>query len=158
MTEPVRGEEEIDIAAPPEVVWDLVADVRNMGRFSPETVGCEWVDGAAGPVEGARFKGRNRYGFLRWTNTPEVVAAERGKEFAFRRPGPDGWTTWRYSFEPAEGGGTRLRESWQQEKVPPAFVRLSIALLLRGRDIPTSVRKTLANIKQVAESEARSRP
>jgi hypothetical protein len=146
VTEPVRGHETIEISAPPEVVWDLVADVRNMGRFSPETVACEWVDGATGPVAGARFRGRNRHRVVRWSTTPE------GREFSFRRPGPDGWTTWRYTFEPTDVGGTRLRESWEQERVPHAFIRVSLALLLRGRDIGVAARTTLENIKRAAEA------
>jgi hypothetical protein len=27
-------------------IWTLVADVRNTGRFSPETFEAEWLDGA----------------------------------------------------------------------------------------------------------------
>ncbi len=29
---PVEGERSIEIAAPPDSVWELVADVRNMGQ------------------------------------------------------------------------------------------------------------------------------
>jgi hypothetical protein len=59
-----------------------------MGEWSPETYSCTWIHGATGSVVGARFKGRNRRGLLRWSNTPEVIAAESGREFAFRRVGP----------------------------------------------------------------------
>ncbi len=50
----------IDIAAPPGAVYDLVADVTNMGRWSPETYRCEWLDGCTGPRVDARFKGWNK--------------------------------------------------------------------------------------------------
>ena len=30
-------------------IWTLVADVRNTGRFSPETFDAEWLDGVTGP-------------------------------------------------------------------------------------------------------------
>ena len=32
---PVEGERSIDIAAPPDRVWELVVDVRHMGQWSP---------------------------------------------------------------------------------------------------------------------------
>ena len=50
----------IDIDAPADVVYDLVADITNMGRWSPECFRTAWVDGATAPVPGARFKGWNR--------------------------------------------------------------------------------------------------
>ena len=43
--------------APAEKVWDLVADVRNTGKFSPETFEAEWLDGATGPALGRRSAG-----------------------------------------------------------------------------------------------------
>ncbi|WP_397517683.1 SRPBCC family protein [Rhodococcus oxybenzonivorans] len=42
---------------PPETIWNLTADVRNLGRFSPEVIEAEWLDGAVGPVSWARFRG-----------------------------------------------------------------------------------------------------
>ena len=43
--------------APAQRVWELVSDVRNTGRFSPETFDAEWLDGATEPAVGARFRG-----------------------------------------------------------------------------------------------------
>jgi len=43
------------IAAPPIWVWELVTDLQQMGYWSPEYQGGEWLDGATGPVVGARF-------------------------------------------------------------------------------------------------------
>ena len=40
----------IEIAAPAERLYDLVSDVTNMGRWSPECHRCEWIDGSSGPV------------------------------------------------------------------------------------------------------------
>ena len=34
----------VKMAAPAEEIWDLVADVRNTGRFSPEVMEAEWID------------------------------------------------------------------------------------------------------------------
>lgn len=150
MTEPLRGEESIEIKAAPEAVWDLVSDVTKMGQWSPETVSCEWQDGATGAAVGARFRGRNRRGMMRWSNKPEVISAERPKEFAFKRPGPDGGVTWTFRLDPT-GDGTRLTESWEQAKLPPAPMRVVMGLLFRGRDVHRDVRTTLERMKADAE-------
>jgi Polyketide cyclase / dehydrase and lipid transport len=60
-----QAQERVD--ASPEVVYDLVTDVTRMGEWSPECVGCAWIDGANDPVPGARFRGRNRHGLARWS-------------------------------------------------------------------------------------------
>jgi hypothetical protein len=55
----------LHMRAPAEEIWRLVADVRNTGRFSPETFDAEWLDGVTEPSVGARFRGhvkRNEIG------------------------------------------------------------------------------------------------
>src|SRR5438105_4378529 len=86
-----------EIAADPDVVWALVADVTRMGEWSPECRHCEWIAGATGPAVGARFKARNKAARgPSWTNKPVVIAAEPGREFAFTRTGAGiGEVTWR---------------------------------------------------------------
>ena len=98
-----QGATTIDVS--PEVLYDLVSDVRRMGEWSPECQRCEWIDGATGPAVGARFKGSNAHGRARWSTTTKVVAAESGREFAFvtGHLGRD-MTKWSYQFEPASDG------------------------------------------------------
>jgi hypothetical protein len=75
-----QGQATIQIdAAAAEVVYDVVADVTSMGERSPECYRCAWLDGATGAEVGARFRGYNRRGLLRWTTTCTVTTAERGK-------------------------------------------------------------------------------
>ena len=50
----------VHIAAPPDLVWDLVSDVTRIGEYSPETFEAEWLDGASGPRAGVRFRGHVR--------------------------------------------------------------------------------------------------
>ncbi|MCU1701873.1 MAG: Polyketide cyclase / dehydrase and lipid transport [Mycobacterium sp.] len=60
----------VTMAAPAQQIWDLVADVRNTGKFSPEVMEAEWLDGATGPALGAKFRGhvkRNEIGPVYWT-------------------------------------------------------------------------------------------
>ena len=44
-----------EIAAPAERVYDLVADLPGMGRWSPECERVEWTGGHTGPAAGATF-------------------------------------------------------------------------------------------------------
>ena len=50
-----NGRVSIDIAAPPGLVYDLIADVTRMSEWSPECYRCEWLDGAPAPAGGRGF-------------------------------------------------------------------------------------------------------
>ena len=61
----MQGSATVTMSAPADKIWDLIADVRNTGKFSPEVLEAEWLDGASGPALGARFRGhvkRNEIG------------------------------------------------------------------------------------------------
>jgi uncharacterized protein YndB with AHSA1/START domain len=148
----------VRIEAPPERVYDLVTDVTQMGRWSPECTGGSWLGGAAGPAVGIRFKGRNRRGWVRWSTTNEIVAAERGREFAFETK--QSGMRWRYRFEPVDGGVATLvtesREPWRDRPKVAAFFT---QLLLGGEDghtdeLRAGMRATLERVKAAAESSA----
>lgn len=107
-----------EIAAPPEEVWRLVADVTRMGEWSPECTGGTWLKGATGPAVGARFKGTNEAGGKKWATTCEVTECVPGERFGFRvTGGPFKVATWSYTFEPVDGG-TRVTESWTDQRHP----------------------------------------
>src|SRR5262245_44438186 len=112
----MRGSVTVHMRASADRVWQLVSDVTQIGRFSPETFEAEWLGGATAPAKGARFRGhvrRNEKGPVYWTYCT-VVACEPGRRFAFSvgaRPfGPIGTRgtallTWSYVLE-AAGDGT----------------------------------------------------
>ena len=139
-----QGEVSEHIDAPPDEVYALVSDVTRMGEWSPETVSCEWVDGATGPAPGAKFKGRNARGWMKWSTTPEVVTAEPGREFAFRTSD----TVWRYRLEP-ENGGTRVTESYEVERYNLLF-KLVSPVKRRQPEMTEGMRTTLQRLKAVA--------
>lgn len=56
---------EVAIAAPPESVHELLADITRMGQWSPECVRCRWIGAASAAVPGARFRGTSRNGWRR---------------------------------------------------------------------------------------------
>lgn len=146
----------VAMAAPPEEVWDLVADVRNTGRFSPETFEAEWLDGATGPALGAKFRGhvkRNEIGPVYWT-TCRVTACEPGREFGFAvLIGARPVNNWHYRFTPTSDGGTEVTESFRlNENVLTTLFGLFGGQLRKRRNI-RDMRKTLERVKEVVEAD-----
>ena len=145
------GEATIHIDAPPERVYEMISDVTRMGEWSPETYQCEWVGGATGPALGAKFKGRNKQGIMKWSTTPEVIAADPGREFAFvTKMGSREATRWRYRLAAADGG-TDVTESWE-EVWSPAPMRMFNGLLRRYKKLDEGVQATLQRLKAAAEA------
>ena len=100
----------IVVARPADEVYDLVADVTNMGRWSPVCTGATFD-----PDDPTWFTGSNAIGSTTWTTRCRVVAAERGREFAFVNHGVDGrheLVRWGFAFEPV-AGGTEVTETWE---------------------------------------------
>ena len=97
------------VRATPEAVYDLVSDVTRTGEWSPVCRACWWDDGGSARV-GAWFTGRNEVPGRTWETRSQVVAADRGREFAWEVG--DGFVRWSFGMEPADGG-TRLTESWE---------------------------------------------
>jgi hypothetical protein len=140
--------------APAEQIWDLVADVRNTGKFSPETFEAEWLDGATGPALGAKFRGhvkRNEIGPIYWT-TCRVTACEPGSEFGFEvLAGSRPVNNWHYLFTPVDGG-TEVTESFRMTEGLFTTVFGLIGGPLRKRRNIRDMRTTLERIKAVVEA------
>lgn len=149
-------EQSIHIDAPPEDVYALVADVTRSPEFSPEVVRCTWLDGATGPTVGARFEAVNKAGRGSWKNRPMVTAAQAGHEFAFSRSEKlAGEIHWRYHFE-AEGGGTRVTESYKVVRPVSRLGWFGITYVYGRRDRRADLRRgmqqTLQRLRAAAEN------
>lgn len=146
----------IHIDAPPDRVYAVISDVTRTGEWSPECRRCCWEGAAAGPAVGARFRGYNRYRWLRWSRLNEVRVAEPGREFAFTvlpdRMNKDS-SVWRYRLEP-EDGGTRLTESTEVLAWPGRIVRALTFLARRDDDMTANIQRSLERIKAIVEGEA----
>ncbi|MFI5268967.1 MAG: SRPBCC family protein [Chloroflexota bacterium] len=146
-----HAEASMQIEAAPLATYGLVADVTRMGEYSPECFRCLWLDGD-GPRVGARFRGTNKFGVVRWSRVCEVVAAEPGRELAFRTlplfPYADS-TTWRYTFQPADAG-TWVTESYEITKLP-RWMQLVEVISGRPKLLPQAMHRTLGRIKAAAE-------
>lgn len=156
------------IDASPSAVYAQVGDPTRMGRWSPENRGAVVRDGSAapGPVGvGTVFDGRNRRGRLSWTTRCTVTAADPGERFAFRvraiggrRPVlPGRIATWEYRFEPADGGGTLVTETWTDDRRwPDALANAFDRAATRGYTFADfqrrNIRTTLDNLKRALEN------
>jgi uncharacterized protein YndB with AHSA1/START domain len=146
---PQQSSASIEVDAPPEVVWQLVADITRMGEWSTECVRAEWEGGASGPEVGAHFHGYNRAGKFEWDVPCIVTDCEPGKVFAFAVP-RDGplVNRWRFEFAPS-AAGTTLTESFD---VPAINVEGSPANFDgRFEMLAEAIKTTIANIKAAAE-------
>jgi hypothetical protein len=148
---PARLAESVEIAAAPEAVYRVVSDVTRLPEWAAETVRCRWLGSATGPVVGARFRGVNRRGPVRWSTTCTVTAAEPGRAFAFRvaLAGLIPVAEWRYDLEPA-GEGCRVTESTLDLR--PRGTRLVTSTVIGVRDRPAhnraNMRRTLDQLKR----------
>ena len=132
----------------------MVADVTRMGEWSPVCVACWWDEGESARV-GAWFTGHNETSERSWDTRSVVVAADRGRDFAFVVN--DSWIRWGYHFAPARDG-TVVTETWE-------FLDDGLAGFAQrfGDDAPAQIEKrrrsaldgmaaTLAALKASAES------
>ena len=151
---PLTQSVSIIIERAPEEVYDMVADVTRMGEWSPVCKACWWEEGD-GPSVGAVFAGRNETPERTWEMKNRVVAADRGKEFAWEVQGTH--ARWGYTFAPV-GGGTEVTERWDLPAEGIEFFEERM-----GDDAPAQIKareqgaivgmqQTLAAMKEAAET------
>jgi uncharacterized protein YndB with AHSA1/START domain len=137
------------VPAPPERVFDLLADPRRHREIDGSGTLREAVEGPVRLAPGSVFGMKMHMGGpYRMTNT--VVEFEQNRRIAWQ-PRPEsqvaakalGGRIWRYELEPV-AGGTRIRETWdiRHERVPPLLLGLRW-LTKRNMD------RTLARLEQV---------
>lgn len=129
-------------------VWDVVSDVTRIGEWSHECRGASWLRDADSPTPGARFRGRNRVGWARWSRTCEVVTADPPHTFIWRTVPtvlfPDS-TEWRIELEPCEGR-TRITQSFTVLRGPWVLDRLYALLIPAHQDRDARLAEDLARI------------
>lgn len=142
----------LHIDAPAERIYDLVTDVTQMGRWSPECTGGTWLDGG-GPTTGARFKGSNKRGLMRWSTKCTITKADRPSAFEWQVA--ESGMVWGYRFEP-DGEGTLVTEYREKTREIPFYVKLVQRSGLIGRDrehlMVEGMRQTLERVKAAAEA------
>ena len=154
------------VAAPPELVWDLVADITRVSGWSPECIRTAWLGQPAGPWPGARFKGHNRFpnGF-EWEVTCVVTEADRPRTFGWSVLDDSGdparpSSLWRYEIDPLPGGGSRVRQRFTHgpgfsflRAIAENAPNLAADFIAARRDgLRANMTATLRAMKAVAES------
>ncbi|MCZ2523596.1 SRPBCC family protein [Streptomyces sp. HB2AG] len=161
-----RVSESTEVAVPPRVVYDAVADVGAMGRWSPECTGADVEGAGAGFTGGAevrvgtRFAGRNASGRVRrWSTDCTVTAAVPGERFAFLvRAAGLRVAVWEYRFEPADSGrATVVTETWtdQRGRLMHVVGRLVTGVRDRAAHNRATMKVTLRRLKEELEREHR---
>jgi hypothetical protein len=149
--------ESIDIAADPDAVYDLIADVSAVGRFSPEATGA--LGAGERLAVGDTFWGTNRRGPWIWVTRCRVTSADRGRSFAFDVDfGPLPVSSWTYELRATEGGCT-VTETWvdrREGRRGQLFSRAGSVIIPGPRDEHNrrNIRQTLQAVKDAAESGA----
>jgi len=148
----MRIDAEIVVAAGPGVVWDLLADITNIGDWSPECVRAAWLDGHHDARPGVRFSGRNRArsGF-EWTVTCVITEADRPRTLAWvvlddeddRQTVDYPSSRWRYDLDPAPDGATLVRHRFVHGPGDSG----------RRQTLQANMRLTLAAMKAAAEEQ-----
>ncbi|MCT7657576.1 SRPBCC family protein [Mycobacterium deserti] len=142
---------QIDINAPVEKVWALVADVRRMPQWSPQ---CRMMR-TLGPVrQGARTVNVNRRGLLVWPTTSRITEFVPEKKLSFRVN--ENGTIWSYELEPTDSG-TRLTETRHAENGVKPVSNMAVNRFMGGvpsfeQELVEGMNQSLARIKAAAES------
>ena len=142
------------IAAPPEVIFGIIADPARHHEFDGSGTVREAKDQPARLELGATFGMSMHMGFG-YSTVNTIVEFEENRRIAWQTTptmGPMskviGGRIWRYELEPVDGG-TRVRESWDisQEKI-----KLFVAPI-RGKT-RKNMEATLARLDEVATRAA----
>jgi hypothetical protein len=151
------AEVSVHVDAPAATVYELVSDLTRMGEWSPETTKVAWRGGASGPAVGARFRGWNKKGVIRWFTDGKVTTADPGRAFAFDITSLGlGVARWGYRIDPDEGSdGCTLTETWDDHRKAPGFKTLTgLVIGVRDRHAHNTagMEATLHKIKAAAEA------
>ncbi len=147
-----------EIAAPAEAIYDLVADLPAMGRWSPECERVEWTGGATGPGVGATFTGHNRNGPKSWSTHGTVTVADRGREFTFEVRSVFNLpvSSWSYRFVPAGNAVCHVVESTEDRRgrIMRTLGRLATGVGDRAERNRQTMATTLDRLRAAAEGSA----
>jgi hypothetical protein len=149
-------EETLQIGAGTAEVWRLVGNPVAMTGLTEECVHMEWLGDSSAPSVGARFRGRNRSGWRRWSTTCTIVRYAPGEEIAWDvTSGPLRVARWAYRVAPGEAEGTTIiSERFDDHR--GALLRATGPLVRGTTDADAlnraHMRATLARIKEKAEA------
>jgi len=141
----------IDVAAPADVVFGILADPRQHARIDGSGSVRDTVSGPERLERGATFGVDMKLGGVPYRISNRVVEFEEGRRIAWRHFGGH---RWRYELEPVAGGGTRVTESFDYSMyaAPQRLLVEALGFPSRNR---RGIEQTLHTLKSVAEADAR---
>jgi len=110
----------VRVGAEPFQLWELIA---NPHRHHELDGGDNLSDNVSGPEylsEGDTFNIWMRRFGMRYTLPMRVITADPEREIAWRHPTG---SIWRWSFQPVDGPGTWVTETFDYTKVKPIIIR-----------------------------------
>ncbi|HUS60799.1 MAG TPA: SRPBCC family protein [Acidimicrobiales bacterium] len=144
----------VTIGAPPEAVWAVIANVTRIGEWSGECRRCAWVGAPGAAVVGARFRGSNRRGGMRWSRLSEIDVADPPRELAwhtiFGGISRDS-TEWRLRLRPT-ADGTEVTLSFRIVRLSRPMALLLSLLQPAHRDRTGDLTDDLGRLKKVVEA------
>lgn len=147
------GQVDVEVAAPPEVVWAVLTDPTRIPEWSHECCEVELLE--PGPVGlGSRFRGSNRAGRNRWSRICTVFRCDAPREFGYLTSGgPGDATAWHFRIEPT-ATGTRLTQAYRIVSMP-AWLSVVVGLTISShRDRSAALREDLVRLAAIAEGVA----
>jgi len=136
------------VAAPPSVVFDLVANPRQHPRIDGSGSVRGHIVGPERLFRGARFGTSMRLFGVPYSITNRVVEFEDDRCIAWRHFGAH---RWRYQLDPTEDGGTVVTETWDATRYNPLAFQV-LALTGFPERNRRGIEQTLVRLREVAEA------
>ena len=109
----------LEVAAPPDVVFELLADMAVLDRWNPNVTRSKVVSGSR-LMPGACFESVIRRGPIKMTARSELVSAEAGRRVEYTGSIGGFWSVDSLTFDPLDAG-TRI--TFRNESTPPRWMR-----------------------------------
>lgn len=155
--------ESVEVSAPPQVVWDLITDIRRHTEYAGPKSITKVID-FDGPVAvGARWISHEKFGPQKFDAPSEITAVDPGRRLEWisfppmkeDNRGKGGRVVWGYELSPA-ADGTRLEHYMkvlEPRKGAAALKTMYKVLGLPAKQVAGG-RTTLENIRKAAEKES----
>ncbi len=160
MKKGATGSAHCQINCSPSELFDLVSEISNIPRWSPECTAATWLGGASGPAVGAKFRGWNRRRALRWFTVSRVSALRPDEEFSFITMVPvwGDFVEWTYEIAPGDAPDscTLTQRFTMQRDLPLPLKKLEeygMGVKDRHSDLTENLEACVQRIKVLAEAK-----
>ena len=141
---------EIEIDAPVARVWNLISNLDNMPKWSPQ---CRLMKALGQVKPGTRTFNLNRRNKLFWPTTATITELIPERKLAFRVNANN--TVWCYELEPT-ATGTKVVETRHAENGVKAVSNMAVNAAMGGvpsfeKELVAGMNTSLARIKAAAE-------